>query len=97
MAPFKSFLAASVAITLFLKLRFEAYLPSQNLLTTSFEIFAVETVAWLVWRCLLYPKLFSPLRTLPGPSVYSHPPFFRENPSLAVTRVAHSSWASLRT
>ena len=72
MAPFKAFLAASIAITLFLKLRFEAYLPSRNLLTTAFEIFAVEIIAWLVWRCLLYPNLFSPLRALPGPTV-SHP------------------------
>lgn len=98
MAPFKSFLAASIAITLFLKFRFEAYLPSRNLLTTFFEIFAVETVAWLVWRCLLYPKLFSPLRALPGPSVCPpHLPFSPDNPSLAVLRAVLSSWANLRT
>ena len=98
MAPFKSFLAASIAVTLLLKLGFEAYLPSRNLLMTFFEIFAFETVAWLVWRCILYPKLFSPLRALPGPSVcLLHLPFSPDNPSLAVFRAVHSSWANLRT
>lgn len=98
MAPFKVFLAASIAITLILKLRLEAYLPSRNLLTTFVEILAVETVAWLVWRCLLYPKLFSPLRALPGPSVYLHHlPVLFDNLNLIVLRAVHFSWANLRT
>ena len=69
MAPFKLFLGASIAITFFLNRYTDVYLPSRNLVATAFQVFALETVAWLVWRCLLYPTLFSPLRTLPGPSV----------------------------
>lgn len=69
MAPFKIFLATSTATTFLLKRYIDVYLPSKSLVVTGLEIFAVETVAWLVWRCLLYPKLFSPLRALPGPLV----------------------------
>ena len=69
MAPFKLFLGASIAITFFLNRYADVYLPSRNLAATAFQVFVLETVAWLVWRCLLYPNLFSPLRTLPGPSV----------------------------
>lgn len=91
MAPFKIFLGTSTAITILLKFRNESYLPSRSLIMTCFEIFAVETVAWLVWRCLLYPNLFSPLRALPGPSVC---PLYVlcvfKFPSLAVGRVALS-------
>lgn len=98
MAPFKLFLAASIAVTLILKLRFETYLPSRSLLATFFEIFAVETIVWLVWRCLLYPKLFSPLRALPGPSVcLLHLPVLRDGPNSALLRAVPFSWANLRT
>lgn len=69
MVSFKIFFAASIAITFFLKRYAEPYLPSRNILVSAFEILILETVGWLVWRCLLYPKLFSPLRALPGPSV----------------------------
>ena len=69
MAPFKLFLGASIAITFFLNRYAHVYLPSRNLVATALQIFALETVTWLIWRCLLYPNLFSPLRTLPGPSV----------------------------
>ena len=69
MAPFRVFLAASITSGFFLKRYYESYLPSRYLAITVLEVFAVETIAWLVWRCLLYPTLFSPLRTLPGPSV----------------------------
>ena len=69
MAPFKIFLGTSIAIPILLKVQNESYLPSRSLMMTGFEIFAVQIVAWLVWRCILYPNLFSPLRELPGPSV----------------------------
>lgn len=69
MAPFRVFFVASIITTFVLKRYYEAYLPSQNTVLTALEIFAVETLAWLMWRCILYPILFSPLRTLPGPSV----------------------------
>lgn len=69
MAPFRVFFVASVIATFFLKRYYEAYLPSQTTVVTALEIFAVETLAWLIWRCILYPILFSPLRTLPGPPV----------------------------
>lgn len=68
MAPFKIFLGASIAVTFFLNRYTEFYLPSRSLVVTAFVIFSLETIAWLVWRCLLYPNLFSPLRALPGPS-----------------------------
>ena len=69
MARFNWFLGASIAITFALNRYAQAYLPSRNLITTAFHIFALEIATWLVWRCLLYPNLFSPFRTLPGPSV----------------------------
>ena len=69
MAPFKLFLGGSIALTFFLGRYAHVYLPSTNLVVTAFQVFALQTVAWLFWRCLLYPILFSPLRTLPGPSV----------------------------
>ena len=69
MAPFKTFLGAAIVVTFILKFYCKAYLPSRSLATTAFEILAVEIFAWLVWRCLLYPNLFSPLRALPGPPV----------------------------
>lgn len=72
MAPFRVFLVASIIATFFLKRYCEAYLPSRNTVVLAFEIIAVETLAWLVWRCILFPILFSPLRTLPGPSVCPH-------------------------
>lgn len=93
------FLAASIAITFFCKLYNETYLPSRNLVMTAFEIFAVETAAWLVWRSLLYPNLFSPLRALPGPPVCPFhllfPPIrlnapLPDFPSLAITRAVPS-------
>ena len=91
MAPFKIFLGTSIAITILLKIQNVPYLPSRSLVMTGFEIFAIETVAWLVWRCLLYPNLFSPLRELPGPSVC---PLYilctLKLPSLAVDRAALS-------
>lgn len=68
MASFKIFIAVSIAITLLLRRYAEVYLPSRSLVV-ALEIFSLETVAWLVWRCFLYPTLFSPLRALPGPSV----------------------------
>lgn len=69
MAPFKIFLGASVVVAFFLKRYAEAYMPSRNSAVTALEIFVVETVIWLAWRCLLYPILFSPLRAIPGPAV----------------------------
>lgn len=69
MAPFRIFLVASVAITFLLKRYTEAYMSSRSILATTLEIFVVQTVAWLVWRCFVYPHYFSPFRTLPGPSV----------------------------
>ena len=73
MAPFKLFLAASIAVTFFLNRYAYVYLPSRNLIAATFQVFALETLAWLVWRCLLHPNLCSPLRTLPGPSVRPFP------------------------
>lgn len=91
MAGFKMFLGASVAITFVLKLFAEAYMPSRHLIMTAFEIFGVQIVAWLVWRCLLYPNLFSPLRALPGPSVCPIHQLLRlDSPSLAINRAVHS-------
>ena len=75
MAPFKQFLGASIAVAFFLKRYAEPISPSRSLLVTALEILAAETVVWLVWRCIVYPNLFSPLRALPGPSVYASPPF----------------------
>ena len=69
MAPFKLFLGASIGLTFFLNRYADVYLPSRSFIVTVLQVFALETVAWLVWRCLLYPNFFSPLRTLPGPLV----------------------------
>ena len=69
MAPFKIFLGASVVAAFLLKRYAEAHMPSRNLAVTALEIFGVETVIWLVWRCFLYPIFFSPLRAIPGPAV----------------------------
>lgn len=69
MAPFKLFLGTSIAVAFFLDRYAHVYLPNQGFIATAFQLLALETVAWLVWRCLLYPNFFSPLRTLPGPPV----------------------------
>ena len=91
MAPFKLFLGASVTMTFFLNFFAESYLPSRSLILTAVEIFAVEIAGWLVWRCFLYPILFSPLRTIPGPSVCPLPFLsLPDLPSSSVNRVVHS-------
>ena len=91
MAPFKIFLGASVTVTFFLNFFAEDYMPSRSLILTAVDIFAVEIAGWLIWRCLLYPNLFSPLRTMPGPSVCPlRFLFLSDLPSLSVNRVVHS-------
>ncbi|KAI1435715.1 cytochrome P450 [Xylaria sp. CBS 124048] len=37
-------------------------------ISSFFGIGALETVAWAIWVVILWPKFFSPLRSLPGPS-----------------------------
>jgi hypothetical protein len=41
-------------------------------ITAAVGVFALtwtaQTAAWALWAALLYPKFFSPLRHLPGPS-----------------------------
>ena len=82
MAAFKLFLSTSIAITFFLRRYADAHLPNQKIIATALQIFILETVAWLVWRCLLYPNFFSPLRTLPGPPVcLLHAWYFSTSPS----------------
>ncbi|KAK4188363.1 cytochrome P450 4V2 [Podospora australis] len=42
--------------------------PQAGPLRSFFLLWAVQLGVWVIWRVLFYPKFFSPLRGLPGPS-----------------------------
>ncbi len=71
MAHFKIFVATSVGLSFLFGRYAPIFLPFKSLGVSALAIFAIQTFAWLAWRCILYPKMFSPLRDLPKPPVSS--------------------------
>ena len=71
MAPLKVFFAVSIFETYLISHFAEKYLPSRHFPLTIIYLFAFQILVWSTWSCIIYPKLFSPLRSIPGPSVRS--------------------------
>jgi hypothetical protein len=45
------------------------YAPFQSYVANFFALLALQYVAYFIWNVILWPKLFTPLRGLPGPKV----------------------------
>lgn len=71
MPPFKSLLLCSVTATLLEKLGGPKYAPTSSWYATNVIWFLLLVFGWIIWRWLIYPKLFSPPRHLPQAPVSS--------------------------
>ncbi|OCK81417.1 cytochrome P450 [Lepidopterella palustris CBS 459.81] len=68
MSSLKLLLFNTIVATLLIR-GYAATLLVQNFTYwTAFAVFSTQIIVWLVWSCVIYPKLFSPLRNLPQPS-----------------------------
>ncbi|KAK3301159.1 cytochrome P450 [Chaetomium fimeti] len=68
MAPYRFMLAAALGGAYLLSSGRIPQWPVPGFLTAFAALLGTQVLAWAVWVVLLYPKLFSPLRGLPGPS-----------------------------
>ena len=69
MPPNRVFVASSLAVALLVRQFNPNYTSVSSLICLVLTAFGVQFALWLVWRWLVYPKLFSPLRNLPQPQV----------------------------
>jgi cytochrome P450 len=63
-------LAATAAVTSFLLVHYKPELllfSNPSLLGTFVQLYLLGFGVWVLWKVILYPKVFSPLRHLPGP------------------------------
>ena len=66
-------IAPFFAVALILPIILQRYAPDllllHSVILTSVVLFLGQIFPLLLWRCILRPKLFSPLRHIPGPKV----------------------------
>ena len=67
MPPNKLILGIAVGASLLLHRVAPTYTVRHSYAWTAVVLALVQYVAWMTWRAILYPKLFSPLRRLPQP------------------------------
>lgn len=67
MPPKLLILATSIGVSLLLERLDPALSIRHSHAWTIATLASIQFLLWLIWRVILYPKLFSPLRHLPGP------------------------------
>jgi hypothetical protein len=72
--PHRTFLVIA-AVASYFAVRFPqshvVFLGSPGYVGAFLQVFGIQVLGWLVWFNQLWPRYFSPLRHLPGPTVSS--------------------------
>ena len=69
MTPLRPFAGVALLISMLSNCYTNAYLPSQSLVLNGLSLLGLQLFIWFIWRCIIYPKHFSPLRSIPTPPV----------------------------